>query len=124
MDAMSLPKGSEAEKAARHAAMQAATRHAIEIPFQVMETALATMDVIKAMAEVGNPNSVSDAGVGALAACSAVRGAYLNVKINCAGLDDKAFVADIVARGAELERQAIAKEQEILAIVNGKIGSP
>ena len=122
MDAMSLPKGSEAEKAARQQAIQTATKRAIEVPFQVMETALATMAVIKAMAEVGNPNSASDAGVGALAARSAVMGAYLNVKINCAGLDDKAFVADIVARGAELERQAIAKEQGILAIVNSKIG--
>jgi glutamate formiminotransferase/formiminotetrahydrofolate cyclodeaminase len=123
MDAMSLPKGSEAEKATRQQAIQTATKRAIEVPFQVMETVLAAMDVIKAMAEVGNPNSVSDAGVGALAARSAVMGAYLNVKINCAGLDDKAFVADVVARGAELERRAMTKEREILAIVNRKIGA-
>jgi glutamate formiminotransferase/formiminotetrahydrofolate cyclodeaminase len=122
MDALGLPKGTDAEKAARQAALQAATRHAIEIPFQVMQTALRALDVVKAMAEIGNPNSVSDAGVGALAARSAVLGAYLNVKINCAGLTDKAYVAEIVAQGAELERQALEKEREILAVVNSKIG--
>jgi glutamate formiminotransferase/formiminotetrahydrofolate cyclodeaminase len=122
MAALGLPKGTDAEKAARQAALQAATKHAIEIPFQVMQTALRAMDVVRAMAEIGNPNSVSDAGVGALATRSAVLGAYLNVKINCAGLSDKAYVAEIVARGAELERQALEKEREILAIVNGKIG--
>jgi len=74
------------------------------------------------MAETGNPNSVSDAGVGALAARSGVMGAYLNVKINAAGLTDKAFAADIVARGKEIQDKAIALESEILAIVNQKIG--
>jgi len=122
MDAMGLPKGTEAERAAREQAIQAATRQAIEVPFRVMETALAAMDVIEAMAAIGNPNSVSDAGVGALAACAAVRGAYLNVKINCGSLADKAFVADILARGAELERQARAREAQILELVHRKIG--
>ena len=73
------------------------------------------------MAETGNPASVSDAGVGALCARSAVMGAYLNVKINCANLEDKAFVAEIVAKVAEIERQAMGKEKEILEIVGGKI---
>jgi len=122
MDAMGLPKGTEAERAAREQAIQTATRQAIEVPFRVMETALAAMDVIEAMAAIGNPNSVSDAGVGALAACAAVRGAYLNVKINCGALADKAFVADILARGAELERQARAREAQILELVHRKIG--
>jgi len=121
MDAFGLPKGSEAEKAERHRAIQAATKGAVEVPLRVMEVALAAMDEIKAMAEIGNPASVSDAGVGALCARSAVMGAYLNVKINCANLEDKAFVAEILAKGAEIERQAIVKEKEILEIVGGKI---
>jgi len=73
------------------------------------------------MAETGNPNSVTDAGVGALAARSAVMGAFLNVKINAAGLSDKSFAADIIARGQDIQDRAIAKEAEILVIVNGKI---
>ena len=76
----------------------------------------------KAMASIGNPNSVSDAGVGALCARSAVMGAYMNVRINAASYNDKSYVADIVARGKEIERKAIAMEAEILSIVNEKIG--
>jgi len=121
MDAFSLPKGTEAEKAARKQTIQEATKGAILVPFKVMQTALAAMDVIQAMAEIGNPNSVSDAGVGALCARTAVMGAYLNVKINCASLEDKMFVNDTLARGAEIERKAIEKEREILALVNEKI---
>jgi len=121
MDAFSLPKGTEAEKAARKQTIQEATKGAILVPFKVMQTALAAMDVIQAMAEIGNPNSVSDAGVGALCARTAVLGAYLNVKINCASLEDKMFVNDTLARGAEIERKAIEKEREILALVNEKI---
>ena len=121
MDAFGLPKGTDAEKAERTRAIQAATKGAVEVPLRVMEITLASMEVIKAMAENGNPASVSDAGVGALCARSAVMGAYLNVKINCANLEDKAFVAEIVAKGAEIERQAQAKEKEILEIVGGKM---
>ena len=79
------------------------------------------MEIIKAMAETGNPNSVTDAGVGALCARSAVMGAFLNVKINASGLQDKDFAQDIVARGAAIEQKAIELEKEILQIVNGKI---
>jgi glutamate formiminotransferase/formiminotetrahydrofolate cyclodeaminase len=89
MDAFGLPKGTDAEKAARKQAIQDATLYAIEIPYKVMEISYQSMEVMKAMAEIGNPNSVSDAGVGALAARSAVMGAYLNVKINAEGLDKK-----------------------------------
>ena len=121
MDAFGLPKGTDAEKAARKQAIQAATRGAIEVPLKVMQTALAAMDVIKAMAEIGNPNSVSDAGVGALCARTAVMGAFLNVKINAGGLEDKAFVQDVLSRGADMERRAADLEREVLAIVNGKI---
>jgi len=121
MDAFGLPKGSADEKAARKRAIQAATRYAAEVPLLVMKSALASMDVIRAMAEIGNPSSVSDAGVGALCARSAVMGAHLNVKINCAGLEDKAFVAEIQATAAELEARAVAQEGEILALVTSKI---
>ena len=121
MDAFGLPKANDAEKVARTEAIQAATRYATEVPFTVMETSLASMTMIKAMAEHGQENSVSDAGVGALCARTAVMGAYLNVRINAAQLADKKFAADIVARGATIERSAQALEAEILAIVNGKI---
>lgn len=122
MASFGLPKGTDEEKAARTKAIQDATKYATEVPFRVMEAAFSSMEVMKAMAETGNPNSVSDAGVGALAARSAVMGAYLNVKINAAGLTDKAFAADIVARGLAIQEKAIALESEILAVVNQKIG--
>ena len=121
MTAFGLPKGSDEEKTIRRAAIQEATRSATEVPFQVMETALASMSLIKSMAETGQESSVSDAGVGALCARSAVMGAFLNVKINAASLTDKGYADDIVARGAAIERQAQALESDILAIVNGKI---
>jgi len=122
MNAFALPKGNEAEKSIRSKAIQEATKYAIEIPFKVMQTAYASMEVIKAMAKVGNPNSVSDAGVGALCVRSAVMGAFMNVRINAAGYDDKSFVEDIVARGKQIENNTIAAEAEILKIVNDKIG--
>ncbi|MFL5752560.1 MAG: glutamate formimidoyltransferase [Bacteroidia bacterium] len=122
MAAFSLPKGTEEEKAVRTKAIQDATRYAIEIPFKVMQAAYGSMEVIKAMAETGNPNSVSDAGVGALCARSAVMGAFMNVRINAAGYDDKNFVAEIVGKGKDIENKTIALETEILKIVNEKIG--
>ena len=123
MDAFGLPKGSEQEKAARTEAIQQATRYAIEIPFRVMKKSFETMEILKAMAETGNPNSVSDAGVGALAARSAVMGAFLNVKINAAGLNDKAYVASVLAEGSDIERNAKLMEEQILEIVNQKINA-
>ncbi|NTW24482.1 MAG: glutamate formimidoyltransferase [Lentimicrobium sp.] len=123
MDAFGLPKGNDPEKAARTAAIQEATKYAIEIPFRVMKKSFAAMEILKAMAETGNPNSVSDAGVGALAVRSAVMGAFLNVKINASGLNDKAFVDSVLAEGAEIELKAQTMENEILTIVNLKINS-
>jgi glutamate formiminotransferase/formiminotetrahydrofolate cyclodeaminase len=122
MNAMDLPKGTDEEKKTRVAALEVATKVAIEVPFKVMKLSYDSMGVIKAMAESGNPNSVSDAGVGALCARSAVMGAFMNVRINAANYDDKIFVNDVVAKGREIERKAIALEQEILEIVNSKIG--
>jgi len=123
MDAFGLPKGNDHEKAARTAAIQEATKYAIEIPFRVMKKSFAAMEILKSMAETGNPNSVSDAGVGALAVRSAVMGAFLNVKINASGLNDKAFVETVLAEGAEIELKAQALENEILTIANHKINS-
>jgi glutamate formiminotransferase/formiminotetrahydrofolate cyclodeaminase len=122
MAAFSLPKGTDEEKAQRKAAIQAATKTAIDIPFQVMEAAYGSLEVIKAMAETGNPNSVSDAGVGALCARSAVMGAFMNVRINASGYDDKDYVNDVIAKGKDLEQKTIALEAAILKTVNEKIG--
>jgi len=121
MDSYKLPRSTDAEKKLRSEAITTATRYAIEIPFQVMETSYASMELIKAMAEKGNPNSVSDAGVGALCARSAVMGAFLNVKINAAGIKESDFVKEKLHNGAELESKAMALEKEILEIVNRKI---
>lgn len=122
MTAFGLPKGTEEEKKIRTQAIQDATRFAIEVPLKVMELSLASMEIIKAMAAEGNPNSVSDAGVGALCARSAVMGAFMNVRINASGYNDKTFVNEVVAKGADIERRAQALEADILQIVNTKIG--
>ena len=123
MAAFGLPKATDEEKAARSAAIQKATRYATEVPFRTMERSLESFEVIRAMVETGNPNSVTDAGVGALCARSAVMGANLNVKINAASLKDREFAENIIARAADLERKAIRSEAEILELVNSKIAS-
>ncbi len=121
MDAFALPKSSDAEKAVRKEAIQEATKHAIEVPFRVMELSLKSFDVIKVMAETGNPNSVSDAGVGALCARSAVYGAWLNVKINASSYTDKRYTARKLAKGKQLLDKAKEMERKVLAIVERKI---
>ena len=122
MNAFGLPKDSDTEKAARTEAIQAATKYAIEIPFQVMETVYDSFEVIEAMVEVGNPNSITDAGVGALCARTAIMGAFMNVKINTGDLKDKEFVADILKRGQEIQDKAVEKEAKVVAKVNAAIG--
>jgi glutamate formiminotransferase/formiminotetrahydrofolate cyclodeaminase len=122
MQAMGLPKGSDEEKLARKTAIQQATKTAMEVPFHVMECALKSMDLLLAMAQQGNPNSVSDAGVGALCARSAVLGAGLNVKINASGYEDAAYVATLLQQVKNMEELAIQKEAAILAVVAEKIG--
>ncbi len=121
MAAFALPKKTDPEEAARNQAIQEATKGAIMVPFRVMEVALESMQVAKAMADMGNPASVSDAGVAALAARTAVLGAYLNVRINSADVEDKQWAEDILARGRQIEEKAIAEEQEVLDIVNSKL---
>ena len=116
-----MPKGSDEEKAARAAALEAATLYATEVPLKTMKTAYEAFDIVRAMAAEGNPNSVSDAGVGALAARSAVLGAHLNVRINAAGLADREAADRLCAEAAEIAAAAIAAEAEVLEIVNSKI---
>ncbi|MBV9215177.1 MAG: glutamate formimidoyltransferase [Acidobacteria bacterium] len=123
MAAFALAKGTDEEKATRSEAIQAATRYATEVPFRTMQRSFDAFEIIRAMAEHGNPNSVSDAGVGALCARSAVMGAFLNVKINAAGLKEKDYADKIVRDGAEIEMKAIEAETEVLRIVNGKIAA-
>ncbi len=115
MEALGMPKGSEEEKQARHEALQAATRRATEVPAQIMRVCCASMEVMAAMATLGNPASVSDAGVGALAARAGVLGAFLNVQINAPSLEDTAYVKSLLEEGAELVEKANRLEGEILA---------
>ena len=121
MDVFAMPKKTPEEKAARADAMEKATLYATEVPLRTMETSFKAFDLIRNMAENGNPASVTDAGVGALATRAAVRGAFLNVKINAAGLKDREAAERLIARGAEIEKEAAKAEEEILAIVNSKI---
>lgn len=121
MAAFAMPKGTDEEKAVRSNAIQAATKVAIEVPLEVMKVSLSAMDVLHAMASEGNPNSVSDAGVGALAARSAVLGAHLNVKINCGGLKDEGYVESVLRVADDLAQQAQTREAEILAVVESKL---
>lgn len=122
MAVFAMPKTTEEEKAARSAALQSATLYATQVPLKTMKAALRLFEIVKAMAEIGNPNSVSDAGVGALAARSAVLGAQLNVKINAAGLKDRATADALTSEAQAIAEQAVALEKEVLDIVNGKIG--
>ena len=121
MDVFGMPKGTEEEKAARAEAMEVATLYATQVPLRTMKAAYKAFDVVRAMAEEGNPNSVSDAGVGALAARSAVMGACLNVKINAAGLKDRAMAEALVNEAMEIQAAAQKAEAEILAVVESKI---
>lgn len=121
MESFSLPKSTDDEKASRNKAIQEATKYAIEVPLKVMQLAHDSFEVIKAMAESGNPNSVTDAGVAALCARTAVLGAFMNVKINASGYKDKAYTAEILKRGEEIEKQSVALEKEVIGLVNRRI---
>ncbi len=121
MDAFSLPKGTDTEKSLRSEAIQAATRYAIEVPFRTMQKAFESFEIIRAMVESGNPNSVTDAGVGALCMRSAVIGAYLNVKVNGAGFKDKVFLEAIMTEADELVQKAKTAEDLILSEVHAKL---
>ncbi len=120
MTALGMPKGTAEEKAARSAALAAANLGALQVPYQVMQAAFETFDLLDAMAASGNPASASDAGVGAICARAAIRGAWLNVKTNASGVKDKATLDAILAAGARLEKLAVDREAAILTIVESK----
>jgi glutamate formiminotransferase/formiminotetrahydrofolate cyclodeaminase len=122
MAAFGLPRGTEEEKQIRHNTIQDATKAATMVPFNTMLKAFEVFEVCKVMAEKGNPSLASDAGVGALCSRAAVMGAFLNVKINAADIEDKAFVQDLLDRGKEIEDKSAKLEKEILDMVNKIIG--
>jgi len=122
MAALGMPKGTDEEKAARSAALARANLGALQVPWQVMQTAYRSFEIIRAMAEEGLPASASDAGVGALCTRAAVRGAWLNVRTNAAGIKDKAAIEEVLHDGAELDAAAAREEAEILAIVERTFG--
>ncbi|MEW6469464.1 MAG: glutamate formimidoyltransferase [Bacteroidota bacterium] len=121
MSAFALPKATAEEKKAREKAIQDATRYATEVPFRVMELAYESMGLIRAMVEKGNPNSVTDAGVGALCARTAVMGAYMNVRVNAQGLHDRKFASSMVRKAKNIAEKAKKAEAAILGILNRKL---
>lgn len=123
MEAFQLPKDNKADIEKREIAIQEATKNAIETPFKVMEIALASMDIVKKMAEIGNPNSITDACVAALCTRTAVRGAFLNVKINCLDYKDKKFVKKIIEAGENIEIKAKNIEEDIIKITDKVMNS-
>jgi len=123
MDAFGLPKGSDEEKSVRSRAIQDATRYAIEVPLRTMKSAMECFDIIEAMVDKGNPNSVTDAGVGALCTRSAVIGAYLNVKVNGAGFRDKDYLTAVLTEADALVNHAKEREETLLKKVLEKISA-
>jgi len=121
LQAFSLPGTSEADKVTRSEQIEQAAKNAVMVPFRVMEVAIEAMELIRAMAAKGNPNSVTDAGVGAMALRSCVKGAFLNVKINIPSLNDPEFAGNILKKGNMLQKKAEKTEKEILTIVEGKL---
>ncbi len=121
METLKMPKGSEEEKASRAAALEEATLHAAQVPLRTMKAALKALPICLEMARSGNPASASDAGVGALAATAAVRGAQLNVRINSAGLSDRAKAAELNAEAERIAKEALALQDEVLETVNSHI---
>ncbi|HRS54733.1 MAG TPA: cyclodeaminase/cyclohydrolase family protein, partial [Bacteroidales bacterium] len=123
MEALSMPKNNDNEIRLRNEAIEKATLYAIEIPYKVMENAYKSLDIIKTMAINGNPNSISDAGVGALCASTAVSGAFMNVKINAASLKNQSLAKEYIIKGEQIEKNTITLVNEITSIVNSKINT-
>ena len=123
MEAYGMPKSSEEQKMARAEAIQVATKHAIDIPMQVAEVAFKAMDVAEAMAQIGNPNSITDSGVGAMCLRSAVMGAVLNARVNAGDLEDAEYVDKVLSRCEELVSSSQKKEAEILSRVDKVLGA-
>ncbi len=121
MDVFAMPKETDEEKQARREALERATLYATEVPLRTMKTAVRAFEVIEAMIKDGNPNSVSDAGVGALAVRAAVQGAFLNVKINATGLKDRETANGLVGEATIIAAEADKREEELLEMVGDKI---
>jgi glutamate formiminotransferase / formiminotetrahydrofolate cyclodeaminase len=121
LNAFGLPKKTEEEINLRKSAVQEATRHAMLVPYKVMETAFSGFSLIREMVEKGNPNSVTDAAVGAMAVRTCIRGAFLNVRINASGLEDKEFASDLIRKGQAIESESVREEEAILKIAEEKI---
>jgi glutamate formiminotransferase/formiminotetrahydrofolate cyclodeaminase len=121
LEAFGMSKNTPREASIRDTAIQEATKYAIQVPYKVMETGMASMEIIKAMVLTGNPNSVTDAGVGALAVRSGVLGAWLNVKINLSGLKDESFSKNILQKSKAIAEAVKKAEMEIIGIIEGKI---
>ena len=121
MDVFAMPKGTPEEKAARAAALEEATLNAAKVPLRTMEASLRALPLAKEMAEKGNPASASDAGVAALAAVAAIRGADLNVRINAAGLKDRKTAEDLASKASAIIKEAIDIQNDILDSVNHNI---
>ncbi|MBU4583189.1 MAG: glutamate formimidoyltransferase [Proteobacteria bacterium] len=121
MDTLAMPKKTDEEKTGRAMAVEGATRYAMEVPLQVMEKSLAAMDLLRAMAEEGNPASVTDAGVGALCARTAVIGAFMNIRINAAAIRDKVFAGKLLERGTGMVNLCEQQEEEIRRIVGKRL---
>lgn len=122
MEALRLPKETAEEITVRKGKVQMATKNAIDIPFRVMQLSYQSMDVIEAMAETGNPNSVTDAGVGALCAATAVSGAYLNVLVNASSYKNKEAIMEILSEAASLDFLARTRCEKIQTVVRKKLG--
>ena len=118
MEAFKLPKSTDEEKAARKKAIQDGTKKAIDVPFKVMEVAAQSMEVMEAMVLSGNPSSITDAGVGALCARTAVIGAHINIKTNASSFDDKNYLKSILDKASALELKTVETEKRILETVN------
>ena len=121
IEANRLPGKTDEEIKTRQLAIQTAVKNAIMVPFAVMETAFKGFDLIKEMVLKGNPSSVTDAGTGALALLSCIKGAFMNVKINSVGLNDNLFSEDIIRRGNNIEKEAISRTEEIMQIIDSMI---
>ena len=121
METYALPKKTDEEKMVRNAAIQDATRDVIIVPLKVMEIAASGFGLLREMVEEGNPNSVTDAGVGALALRTCIKGAYLNVRINASGLADKDFVKEVLIKSCDIDSKAKMEEEAIIKMVEEKI---
>ena len=121
MNAFALPKDNKNQIALRNKEIQNATKNAINVPFEIMKTSFESIEVIMMMAEEGNPNSISDAGVAMYCARAAIMGAFLNVKINCKDLDDKKYVKKILSSCKKLIDQTDVLEKNVIDVVNKKL---